>query len=239
MAELDDAYRDKFGMNFLDHVAIDEALNFGTPFSFTFEQNGALVQNIFPIQKLEGEQISSSSKAELALHTEAAFYENRPDILLLFCVRADENAGTTYSEMHEILRSLPRWAIEQLKQPNFLFHPDLSFTMNGASKEPRLQAIFTENLSEMTYDMTAVKAITDDAATALDFLETAIEYCKKTIYLRPGDFLAIPNRRTVHGRTHFSPRFDGRDRWLKRIICRDNSRPAYNDPLVNEFSPSL
>ena len=239
MAGLDDAYENKFGMQFLDHLAIDEALNFGNPFSFAFEQNGAFVQNIFPIKKLEGEQISSSSKTELSLHTEIAFHENRPDMLLLFCIRADENAGTTYSEMHEILRCLPQWVIEQLKQLNFLFHPDLSFTMNGASTEPKLQSIFTDDLSEMTYDMTAVKAMTDDAETALDFLERAIEHCKKTIYLRPGDFLVIPNRRTVHGRTNFTPRFDGKDRWLKRIMCRDYSRPPYTEELINELSASF
>jgi L-asparagine oxygenase len=28
--------------------------------------------------------------------------------------------------------------------------------------------------------------------------------------------LIIDNRRAVHGRTAFTPRYDGRDRWLKR-----------------------
>jgi alpha-ketoglutarate-dependent taurine dioxygenase len=37
-----------------------------------------------------------------------------------------------------------------------------------------------------------------------------------------GDLLCIDNRRTVHGRTSFTPRYDGFDRWLQRsFVVRD------------------
>jgi len=37
-----------------------------------------------------------------------------------------------------------------------------------------------------------------------------------------GDLLCIDNRRTVHGRTAFSPRYDGFDRWIQRsFVVRD------------------
>jgi enduracididine beta-hydroxylase len=40
--------------------------------------------------------------------------------------------------------------------------------------------------------------------------------------LEPGDMLFVDNFRAVHGRRPFSARFDGRDRWLKRInVTRD------------------
>jgi alpha-ketoglutarate-dependent taurine dioxygenase len=40
--------------------------------------------------------------------------------------------------------------------------------------------------------------------------------------LEPGDFVFIDNYRAVHGRKPFKARYDGNDRWLKRInITRD------------------
>ena len=42
------------------------------------------------------------------------------------------------------------------------------------------------------------------------------------VVLRPGDVLFIDNYRVVHGRKPFKARYDGTDRWLKRIgVTRD------------------
>ena len=40
--------------------------------------------------------------------------------------------------------------------------------------------------------------------------------------LQPGDCIFIDNYRVVHGRNAFKARYDGTDRWLKRInLTRD------------------
>jgi alpha-ketoglutarate-dependent taurine dioxygenase len=42
------------------------------------------------------------------------------------------------------------------------------------------------------------------------------------IALRPGECLFIDNYKAVHGRSSFKAKFDGTDRWLKRInVVRD------------------
>jgi alpha-ketoglutarate-dependent taurine dioxygenase len=42
------------------------------------------------------------------------------------------------------------------------------------------------------------------------------------VALLPGECLFIDNYKAVHGRSSFKARFDGTDRWLKRInIARD------------------
>ncbi|TDD59964.1 hypothetical protein E1263_12755 [Kribbella antibiotica] len=47
-----------------------------------------------------------------------------------------------------------------------------------------------------------------------------------------GDLMVVDNRKAVHGRTSFVPRYDGNDRWLRRSFAvRDlslsrGSRPA-------------
>jgi hypothetical protein len=42
------------------------------------------------------------------------------------------------------------------------------------------------------------------------------------VFLTQGDLLIINNKRTVHARTSFTPRFDGSDRWLKKIFVSFN-----------------
>ncbi|MGH3157019.1 MAG: TauD/TfdA family dioxygenase, partial [Streptosporangiaceae bacterium] len=57
---------------------------------------------------------------------------------------------------------------------------------------------------------------------AYEILCAALEARLTEVVLRPGDVLFIDNFRTVHGRRPFRARYDGKDRWLKRInITRD------------------
>jgi len=45
------------------------------------------------------------------------------------------------------------------------------------------------------------------------------------VVLRPGDVAFLDNYRVVHGREPFTPRYDGHDRWLKRVnLIRDIRR---------------
>jgi hypothetical protein len=60
------------------------------------------------------------------------------------------------------------------------------------------------------------------AQNALNALTQAIDEQLQDIVLSPGDCLYIDNYRSVHGRKAFKPRYDGTDRWLKRInLTRD------------------
>jgi alpha-ketoglutarate-dependent taurine dioxygenase len=45
------------------------------------------------------------------------------------------------------------------------------------------------------------------------------------VALAPGDILILDNYRGVHGRRPFEAKYDGRDRWLKRVsVTRDLRR---------------
>jgi L-asparagine oxygenase len=58
------------------------------------------------------------------------------------------------------------------------------------------------------------------AATALRQLKQALTASSAGHELQTGDLLIVDNRRVVHARTPFKPRFDGTDRWLMRtMIC--------------------
>jgi len=62
----------------------------------------------------------------------------------------------------------------------------------------------------------------EEARSAMDYLIRAIDGNLTGVALLPGECLFIDNYKTVHGRSSFKARFDGTDRWLKRInITRD------------------
>ncbi len=61
-----------------------------------------------------------------------------------------------------------------------------------------------------------------EAQEALDALVEQIDTNLKDLTLKSGDICFIDNYRVVHGRKPFTARYDGNDRWLKRLnIVRD------------------
>mgnify|MGYP003327879738 FL=1 len=77
----------------------------------------------------------------------------------------------------------------------------------------------------MTYDRVLMRGLNNDAQRALDELSKAIERVKQTFHLSAGQVAIIENWRVVHGRTPFVPRYDGTDRWIKRVMVRRSMPP--------------
>lgn len=193
----------------------------GFPISYVQEQRGLLVQNLLPIKKTETEQISSSSKVVLELHTETAFHPFKPDFILLLCLRGDESAATTYSLSDDFLAELDEDTIEVLQQPLYSTSVDQSFNLDGKSSKDVVMPVLRKTSSEsyeVTYDKYAMSAHTDEAARALEALTQSILRTMRQVTLGAGEMLIIDNLKTVHGRSVFTPRYDGTDRWLLRSL---------------------
>jgi alpha-ketoglutarate-dependent taurine dioxygenase len=206
-----------------DETILFYAKRYGHPVGYLQEQNGKIVQNIFPIKKSAENQISSSSKAVLELHTEAAFHPHLPDYLLLLCLRGDENAGTTYALLSDVLKDIHIGIINILKKDLFETSVDESFRLNGEKNTLVRLPILTIDSNgqyKMKYDRTVMSGITTEAQMALNIFNKAIERNKQTIFLNTGDLIIIDNATTVHGRTSFNAKYDGSDRWLKRVVVR-------------------
>jgi L-asparagine oxygenase len=210
----------------------------GDPYGFRPELGGQIIQDIVPVAGFEETQQSVSSTAELYTHVELAFTDDRADHLALFCLRADHEkvAATTLSPIEAILPSLSPDTIEILGQERFKTTVDMSFlrgigrvdpiyagpirVFSGSADRPRIRADFAETTG------------TDpDAQAALDQLRRAAEKVAISVRLEPGDLLLIDNHHAFHGRTPFTARFDGHDRWLLRTsTTRDLSRSAAHRP---------
>jgi enduracididine beta-hydroxylase len=64
-----------------------------------------------------------------------------------------------------------------------------------------------------------------EARAALNVLINTLDAGLRRVVPGPGDILFIDNYKTLHSRDHFKARYDGNDRWLKRIkITRDRSK---------------
>ena len=208
-------------------VLLRHAEKYGYPIGYIQEQNGQIIQNIVPVHKTEYQQISTSSKTELALHTETAFHPYKPDYVVLFCLRGDPQAVTTYANLSDILKHISPETKNILKSKMFTTGIDLSFRTNGEEDQQIPTSIIGEadGMLTFTYDATVMKPNDYLARLVLEELELAIQKSIKEIVLKTGDLLVIDNRKTIHGRKPFQARYDGTDRWVQRVLVRKELPP--------------
>jgi hypothetical protein len=203
-------------------------MEFGFPISYIQEQNGALIQNLLPVHKTETQQISTSSKVQLELHTETAFHPYKPDYVLLLCLRGDSTAATTFASLEDFLPLLDDETIDALEQPEYITTLDESFRKQSKPDfKVLVQAIRkTDKGVSLTFDWELMRGTNDRAQAALELLRMAISQCVKEVVLESGDLLVIDNNKTVHGRKPFQARYDGTDRWVQRLLVRKTLPPV-------------
>lgn len=194
--------------------------NIGRAVGYDREQNGRLIQDIFPVRLTEHQQVSSSSKVVLGSHTETAFHPHKPRYVVLLCLRGDPQAATTYADVADIVVHLSDEDLTVLQTNEFITSVDPSFMSNG---EPDAQVRVTPLTAtaqgwSLVYDQLLMHGTTPRAIAALSALHDAVKHTTQQVALTTGDILVIDNHRAVHGRTPFAPRYDGTDRWLKRAL---------------------
>ncbi|CAL9674337.1 Enduracididine beta-hydroxylase (plasmid) [Streptomyces sp. enrichment culture] len=220
----------------------------GEPFGWATQQAGALIHDIAPSRADEHKQVGSSSSELLWWHTEEAFHPLRCDYLGLLCLRNHDLVPTTFASIGNV--RLDADVRKVLFQERFVIRPDDSHLpghgdVDGMDDEeegellvsardqirqmndaPRMVPLLSGDFDSpyMTIDPFYMSVPDEDreAQEAYARLRDALDGCIEEITLRPGEILIIDNYRAVHGRNPFRPRYDGTDRWLKRInITRD------------------
>jgi Fe(II)/alpha-ketoglutarate-dependent arginine beta-hydroxylase len=219
----------------------------GDLFGWATQQDGAIVHDIAPAPADEHSQVGSSSADLLWWHTEEAFHPLRCDYLGLLCLRNDGGVATTISSLDDI--ELPEDVRSVLFEPRFHIRPDDSHLTSRrcrpqppAGKEADLMRAAEHRIETMNRWPRQVAVLSGDfdapylsidpfymdipgdpvARAAFDTLCQVLESQLIEIALRPGQILFVDNYRAVHGRKPFRARYDGTDRWLKRInIARD------------------
>jgi hypothetical protein len=188
----------------------------GEPFGWANQRNGALINNILPLKDHAQEQLSTGSMVELDWHTEEAFHSCRADYLALMCMRNPDQIPTMIGSIQDI--QISKESKKILFESRFLFLTDKNFEGNGSSiPEPVLYG--NVDTPYVKIDPSFMQAVPGDnkAKEALTEIVSAMNAVIYEQVLDQGDILFIDNHRIVHGRKAFQPRFDGTDRWLKRV----------------------
>ncbi|HYN34675.1 MAG TPA: TauD/TfdA family dioxygenase [Ilumatobacteraceae bacterium] len=207
------------------------ARRLGQPVGYVPEHGGRIVQNIVPTKTDANSQTSTSSRSSLMFHTETAFHPHRPRYLLLLCLRDDPSAHTTLASVHDIMDRLPDDVVDVMFQPRFRTAVDASFLAGRPNELGPARPLVTGTRSEPTFvfdaDLTVgTDAIADDVLIAV---RSAIADVETSVVLEPGDLLVVDNNVAVHGRSPFSARFDGTDRWLQRSFVVADLAPSAAD----------
>jgi Fe(II)/alpha-ketoglutarate-dependent arginine beta-hydroxylase len=220
----------------------------GDVFGWAVEQEGRIVHDVIPIKEHETKQMSTGSEQLIWWHTEEAFHPYSSDYIGLMCLRNHERVATTFGcldasqldEKHVSILFEPRFIIRPVEshlESQSRGHVEQGNGDNGAS------VIAYRNVEEMNERPQKISILYGDrkapfiridpyfmdpldtdpeAQQALNSLIQSIDSCIFDYVLKPGDICFVDNFKTVHGRKPFKAKYDGNDRWLKRVnVTRD------------------
>lgn len=222
----------------------------GDPFGWLTQQDSRLIHDVLPIKKYEHEQLGCGCKEELTWHTEDAFHELRGDYLVFLCLRNHDGIPTTVARPDFSL--LTERELELLFAPFFTIKPDHSHLEKNESddrakqRQQNTDCIISSAYREMEErnkggQLTPVlfgdkndpymridpyfmqdAVVHEEAQAALDKLIGLINSSLSDLTLNAGEIAVFDNYKVVHGRRSFQARYDGTDRWFKRInVTRD------------------
>ncbi|MEU4769917.1 TauD/TfdA family dioxygenase [Actinosynnema sp. NPDC023794] len=201
------------------------ALQLGEAVAFRQEKGGALVQDVVPVPGREEFQGNAGSVA-LTMHVENAFHDHRPDHVALLCLRNDHDdvAGLKIASVRRALPLLSTPDRSVLAAPRFVTEPPGSF--GGVRHAPVPHPVLggAHDDPDIRVDFLSTRPLDEAAERAMARLGAALAEVCETVVLAPGDLAIVDNRLALHGRTPFTPRYDGRDRWLQRVFVHLDHR---------------
>lgn len=198
----------------------------GEVFSFLSQHGGNLIQNIVPVAGDSHAQVGTSSRVFLEWHVEDAFSDMRADYLGLLCLRSDPEAITSFTSIRRL--DIPEPHRSVLFEERFLVGVDGAHGRWAEGRAWSPGAVLHGDREDplLRLDLVFMKPREDDpeAAAAFSAIAPSLEREARAIVLEPGDLLFLDNRRVIHARSAFTPRGDGTDRWLQRVLITADLR---------------
>lgn len=187
------------------------SLELGRLFGYE-ETSRHVMYDIYPVKGYEESRSFVNSRKMLAFHTDGSAHpELSPDYVMLYCIRSDPRAINLVADLDVLLGELPARTVELLRQPLF------RHLVSQLPERHTLKPILYEDDSELVvkYDAENVSALNADAQAAQDMLNDKLREVAVELRNAENSLLIINNRRSLHARGRFTPRFDGTDRWIK------------------------
>jgi len=195
----------------------------GEVFTWDSIQEGNIINNIMPIKEHAAKIQSSGYENFFDLHTEDAFHPLSGEYLGLLCLRNPTHTATVVSSVNQ--EDLPEQVINKLFEPCFIIGNNLA---HAVSEITHFSSILfgDKNAPYIRLNLNNIKCKDRQAADALEYLRRVLVQNIEKIILQKGEILLIDNLTTVHGRDQYEPRFDGFDRWLKRVYITDQLKSS-------------
>ncbi|MGY1815698.1 TauD/TfdA family dioxygenase [Blastococcus sp. SYSU D00820] len=217
----------------------------GHMLGYEAEAGGRLFQDMVPSPAMADTQTSLSSRVVLEAHTEQSFSALGPDVVSLMCLRGDPAAATYVFPATDLLPHLTPAQEALLRRPLWTFEVDQSFRLGGTAfvdgdvRGPFPVLAGPAEDPTFRFDQDLQRGTTPEAQELLQ--EVVDLYCahRREHVLAPGDLLLLDNHRAIHGRSSFSPRYDGTQRFVMRsFVVRDLLRSHHARPVGGRIVPA-
>jgi len=221
------------------------------------QQDGRIIHDVMPIKGMEQEQIGTGSEQTIWWHTEDAFHPLHGDYLGMMFLRNFDRVPTTFASLERLQLDPEDW--RTLFEPHFTIHPDKSHqpensahTEGNGNGNGNGDAHLYDRIEQMQKAPQKIPLLSGDPASpyiridpyfmdkvednpkaqrAFEALVKALDEKISDVVLSAGDICFVDNRKSVHGRRAFKARYDGRDRWFKRMnITRDLRKSRADRP---------
>jgi len=201
----------------ISELSILSVANFlGNVFTYEKQNSGTIVHDISPIKEKEISYEGSNSLIELSFHNDGISEKITPDFVMLICLRSGDNPpSTSISHVKNIIQLLSPEHLNILSSDFFLLKKDYELYPNSQDKITTRIIHYSEGDIFIRYDLDLLIGINDESHTALKSLERAIRDSSIDVTLNSGDLLVIDNKRSVHSRSAYIPKYNGYDRWLQ------------------------
>ena len=205
----------------LEGVIGAASLDLGRLFGYE-ETSRHVMYDIYPVRGHEESRSFVNSRKELSFHSDgSARPDLSPDYVLLYCIRSDPDAVNLVADLDLVLCELPASQIDALMRPIF------KHLVSQSPERYDVKPILFAEKSELTvkYDEENVTGLNEEAIIAQNMLNDRIRRVAFKVRNTENSLLIIDNRRCLHARTSFTPRFDGLDRWIKgAFVTRSDIR---------------
>jgi L-asparagine oxygenase len=225
------------------------AMALGEPFCWASLQYGRMLQDVFPIKGDEQRPSGHGSDAFLECHTDDAFRPDTCDYLLLFTIRNPDQVPTYVASIRDVLLSGEHRCL--LAEPNFYIAPDDEHIRQLMLRAPQHEALrhaiklrhspepVPLLFGDLTHpyvrlDVPFMRCASENpkAQEALYALLDELERVRRPYVPEQGTLLIIDNLVAVHARESFKARYDGTDRWLRKMIVSRGRRKWSADSLT-------
>jgi L-asparagine oxygenase len=212
------------------------ALELGTLFNYR-ETSESLMYDVYPIKEHEYSRSFVNSKKMLSFHTDGSAHPQlSPDFVLLYCVRDDPNAANLFVDVDTLVDNLSPEILDLLSQP--LFNHLVRQFPEQFLQKPILYGV-GRNLT-IRYDEDTTFGINPEALFAQKCLNEMLREVAVEIKNHSNSLLVLNNSASLHARTSFTPRYDGKDRWIKcAFVTSENVRAGSIISLEPQGSPGL